>query len=243
MANSKFFKHFNRYLTATGLICVAAFSAMPVQAAFVLTLDDPTSSGIDVVLADYLLPGSLTDSGLQVSHLDNAGGMGVISFSGAVGAFNVNVTTGVSDPIIGPSRLDLNSIDVSGSAGTLNVSLTDTNFASTAPGFSTSHGGTTDGTVNFDYLYGGSNQEFAGSIFASDSFSINGNNRAFSFNQDASIASQASIYSLSILTTIQHSGAGQITSFDATVSPVPIPASAVLFLSGLAAFRGIRSRV
>ncbi len=203
------------------------------QAAFVLTLDDPNSAGIDVILSDDLLPGSLTDSGLTVTDLDSAGGAGVLSFSGAVGNFTVNVTTGISDPLIGPSRLDLNSIDVSGAAGSLIVSLTDTDFSLPAPGFTTSHGGTTDGAIQIDYRLDAANQEFGGSVFASASHDVQISGQpGFSFNYATALNIQ-SLYSLSIVAEIEHSGSGQVTSFDALMSPVPLPAGAWLFLSGL----------
>jgi len=222
----------NRIARSLSLYAALFILSNPAGAAFVLTLDDPLTSGVDIVLSDDLLPGSFTDSGLLVSHTDVAGGAGVISFSGAVGAFTVNVTTGISDPLIGPARLDLNSIDVSGAAGRLNVSLTDTDFSDSFSGFTVSHGGTTDANVSFDYLYDSGNGEFSGAVFASDAFNANGSERGFSFNYADAIVPDSS-YSLSILASIEHTGAGQVTSFDATMSPVPVPMSAVLFLSGL----------
>jgi hypothetical protein len=229
---------FTPALLISGLL--AAGVSVHSQAAFVLTLDDPASLGIDVVIADDRLPGLSTDSGLTVSHTDLVGGAGVLSYSGAVGSFVVNVTTGVSSPLIGPSRLDLNSIDVSGAAGTLIVSLTNTDFTLPVPGFKIGHGGTTDGMVSLDYLYDTANQEFGGTVIGGASHSV-ATEPAFAYVQTASVSS-AGLYSLSIVAEITHTGAGQVTSFDAMMSPVPVPAAAWLFGSALAAFAGWRRR-
>ena len=70
--------------------CATIFSiATPVNAAMVLTLDDASTPGVDVTAFD-------TDND------------GVISYFGAAGIFNVNVTTGISKPLItGPTASGL----------------------------------------------------------------------------------------------------------------------------------------
>ena len=221
-------KDITKLLTCFSLLTFSGAS----YSAFVLTLDDPTTVGIDVVLADDSLPGSLTDSGLVISTFDQIGSPGVLSYSGAVGAFTVNVTTGVSYPLIGPGRLDLNSIDVSGEAGTLMVSLTNTDFTDIFSGYAVNYGGTTDGRVEFEFLIDSLNGEFQGySLFSKIIDNTGSGSSAFSENYESNVSS-SSLYSLSIIAEINHLGGGQITSFDASINPVPVPASIWLFLTG-----------
>lgn len=64
---------------------------------------------------------------------DLAAAVGAVTFSGAVGIFGVNITTGLSDPVLQPPypNMDLNSVNVSsGGAGTLTMWLTDESFNS-----------------------------------------------------------------------------------------------------------------
>lgn len=81
------------------------------NAAFVLTIDDLGTGGVDQTITD--------------PDLD-----GLITFNGSVGVFIVNVTTGISKPLApSPQLMDLNSISVSsGAAGDLEIKLTDTDF-------------------------------------------------------------------------------------------------------------------
>src|SRR5579862_7501392 len=87
-------------------------SAAPSHAMLMLTVSD----------------GTTTDT---VNDLSNSGGA---TFMGAIGAFNFNVVTGTSMPLIGSAALptlDLNSIDITsrgGSGGTLTFKLTDTDY-------------------------------------------------------------------------------------------------------------------
>jgi hypothetical protein len=58
---------------------------------------------------------------------------GIAFFNGVIGAFDANVTTGVSKPLVGSAFqpvLDLGSLNVTapGSGGTLTIELTDTDF-------------------------------------------------------------------------------------------------------------------
>jgi hypothetical protein len=102
----------------------------------------------------------LTDAetGVSVTVVD-VGGTGMVSYNGKVGNFTVNVTTGISKPVLnapGVGHMDLNSIDVSclGVArqcngikqqgpDTLKIELSDINFPGQNGGiFAASAGGT-----------------------------------------------------------------------------------------------------
>lgn len=197
-------------------------AAPSAQAAFVMTLDDPFDSFAAVSLQD-------DDSD------------GVITFSGAVGNFLVNVTTGISKPLIGPAELDLNSINVSGAAGTLLVTISDTDFTGNLSAFNASYGGTTEGTVDFDFLYDTGNQAFGGSAFASDHFVSSTGKSAFSSDQMGTVI-PASPYALTISARLTHDSAFEVSSFDAHITPVPLPASLWLLGSALAGLAALRKR-
>ena len=78
---------------------------------------------------------------------------GVLVFSGSIGDFNVNVTTGITRHLLGSSTdpvLDLNSIDVTVAAGgVLTIEFTETGFFSGGATvyFWTAIGGVTANTV------------------------------------------------------------------------------------------------
>ena len=215
-----------------GSLLLGALATAPAsQAALVMSLDDPNDDEPATIIYD-------------LSGDDLNGVEGVITFSGSVGAFNVNVTTGVSKPVIGPSKLDLNSIDVSGSAGTLNVMISDTDFTELpASTLTASYGGTTHGDVDFTFLFDSNNTEFGGTEFASGQFQSSVGNHAFSDDLFSSVFfEEGNPFSLTIAAQIYHSDGGQVTSFDAVTepSPVPLPASVVLLGSALAGLFGFR---
>src|SRR5262245_9232935 len=78
-----------------------------------------------------------------VTTVNATGSGGVVTFSGSVGVFTVNVTTGISHNIV---SLDLNSIDFSTGPGHLTIQLTDTGFTSLGAG-TMAIGGTSTGSV------------------------------------------------------------------------------------------------
>ncbi|NBP72986.1 MAG: hypothetical protein EBU57_07455, partial [Alphaproteobacteria bacterium] len=95
---------------------------------------------------------------------------GVVVFNGAIGDFSVNVTTGITKPLLGSPTdpvLDLNSIDVTGAAGgILTIEFTETDFLSGGPtvNFSTEIGGVTADTVQFEHFASAANTGFARDI-------------------------------------------------------------------------------
>ena len=113
--------------TLTSLVAGGAallFGTSLANAGFVLTLDDLSTAGVDVTVTD-------------------ADADGVVNYNGAVGSFNINVTTGISKPALPDGTMDLNSVNVSGGDGQLQIMLTDTGFTGPVGGFTSSIGGTT----------------------------------------------------------------------------------------------------
>ena len=212
-------------LRAAASLSLAMLCATTAQAAFVLTLDDTAGHTITV-----------NDNGVGDSNSDS----GVITYSGSLGGsvFNINVTTGVSDPLLGPGVLNLNSINVSStSGGTLQIQLTDTDFTGPVSAYDSSYGGTTDGSVSIDFRYDTSNAEFGGSSLLNTGAMAG----SFSGGSTSSVAS-ADPYSLSIFATIVHGAGNQSSNFGATLQPVPVPAAVWLFGSGLAGLVSVARR-
>lgn len=99
-------------------------------------------SGIFLTAAANAVPTlRLTQGASSVTVSDNGGGdinalSGVVTFSGAVGDFIVNTTTGITKPILGSATvpiLDLNSINVNGNnAGTIVLEFSETDFTNTS---------------------------------------------------------------------------------------------------------------
>ena len=85
--------------------------------------------------------------------------------------------------------------------------------------------------MTFDYDL--NNQEFGSNPFASGGHTAAPGDIAFSDDLFGSVA-LGSPFSLTISALIAHDAAGQVTSFDAAVSPVPVPLPAAFWLFGSA---------
>jgi hypothetical protein len=175
---------------------------------------------------------------------------GVISFNGSLGGttvWTVNVTTGISKPVLrGPSeaKIDLNSVNVSSTGGgTLTIKLTDTDFDLSQLGGSgyllSGIGGTTDGTVQLIQTYDPDNSEW-GAVDPLDNVELDsgplvgtGPVGIFSWSQGTTVVPLVSPFSITEVAVITHTVAGQITSFDAESSLVPVPGAVLLGVIGL----------
>jgi hypothetical protein len=200
-------------------------------------------AGSSVATAEGAMMLRLTSGASTVTIADGGAGdlnatVGVITFSGAVGNFPVNVSTGLSKPLLPSSptytEMDLNSVNVSSSGGgTLIIELTDTDFPgmTTAGSFIGRVGGTTQGTSTFEAYKNSSNVEF-------DTTGADAEVHLGPFGPGAFSGTQSTghgilgPYSMTLVATIVHTGA-QNTSFDFEIVNVPEPASLALFALGL----------
>lgn len=207
-------------------------SAAVAAAASICLSAQHTEAATIIELSDGITTETVVDQGpgdLSPTH-------GVVVFSGVVGVFNVNVTTGLSKPLLGSDSepiLDLNSVNVSsGGIGTLTVKLTSTDYTGPAPGTATLDvGGTTNGTISVDSFIDPGNAPFGAAIptgslglFTPGPFS----------GSSGGPAAVTPLTSATIIATITHDDLGDVTSFDAEYRIVPEPGSlALIGLGGL----------
>jgi hypothetical protein len=190
-------------------------------------------------ISDGLNSLTISDNGVGDSNLTS----GAVVFNGALDStWFLNVSTGVTNQVTGspiPS-LDLNSINLTSSGATSNLTLTltwsETGFtASGAVPWVTSIGGVAAYQVSIQTFMGLDNALFSTDTplsslgpFGSGAFSGTG----------TAVGSAVTPYSLTQIVTVTHSGGGQTTSFNGTVTqqqvPVPEPMTLLLFGSGLA---------
>jgi hypothetical protein len=220
---------FLKSLLAAGAASMLAFAPMASQAALTLTLDDLSTGGVDVIVFD-------NGAGDAFALAD------VITYIGAAGTFNINVSTGLGDSAT-PALfgIDLNSVNTSLAAGTLRLTLTETdlNYSTAGSGlFSGLIGGTTTGSVNWTLLvddnnvggYGVGSVAMSGATAAAGAFSDSG----------ASTLPVTDPFALTLVVDITHGASGGTTSFDFSGS-IPEPTSlALISLALLGA--GVASR-
>lgn len=212
----------------------------PAMASLVLTLDDLSTAGVDVIVidnTDSVVIGTATGKGLS-TILDSNATDGVVGFSGAVGVFNVNVTTGLSTPVLGNPNLahiDLNSVNSSSAAGTLEISLTDTGFTIPWPGIHlvSAVGGTAGGTFQLEQFIDFTNSG-ATEFGMGTPVGLQGLFGPGAFSNTASIdVPNSGPFSLTEVVRIVHTTA-EVTSFNAESRAVPEPAALALMGLGLA---------
>ena len=189
---------------------------------------------------------SLFDGTTTVNVADGSGGdsnanTGAVTFNGAIGVWTINVSTGLSKPILGSSsspEMDLNSVDFSSAAGTLVIRFTD-------DGFNTPGGGSAYATI------GGTLANTAGNSITYKTYQIIGgttnllttisaNTTPFSGVGSAPTTPSGS-YSLVQEITIVHKAKGS-TSFDATLTVPDGGMTAALLGFGLLGVEGLRRK-
>lgn len=198
----------------------------------------------------------LSDGSTVIDIADGSGSdlsstTGIVVYSGAVGNFGVNITTGITKPVVGSAgspQLDLNDISITTTeSGTLTIwfSETDFSFASSSAQFITSVGGTSDGTTSFQTYFDNNNALFGttSSVGSLGAYVAGQADDPFSGVTNG-IGSTDGSYSITAKATITHNASGENTSFNMNVNVVPEPVSSVLFIVGGATlgFRSFRKK-
>jgi hypothetical protein len=197
-------------------------------------------AGFKMMLSDSLDGASVTIADNGPGDLNPA--VGAITFSGTVGEFAINVSSGLSKPILGsPSVPDmtlssLNTKLTGSAADTLTIKLTDTDFAPffDAELLAMDAGGTLSGSitsVKLQAFVDPTNTEF-GTLGPGAQLTFS--TSPFSGSSSVGVGPLTAPYSLTIVDTITAgAGAGSINfAHDVEVIPIPEPASLTLLSLG-----------
>jgi hypothetical protein len=179
-------------------------------------------------------------SGATVIDLTD-GGTGFISYNGAVGAYNINVTTGLGSQVLPfPTLLDLNSVDVTSLGGDLLIELTQTglDFGSSPFVINGSIGGTTSGAQLAYALYA----DASDAAFGTGSLIFSGSTSTSPFSDSGSALFSDPSGTFSLYQRVSLSSlSGGIASFDFDAQ-VPEPGSAALVGAALFALAAVVRR-
>jgi hypothetical protein len=202
-------------------ICVVALSA-----ALVLASAGQATAAHIIQLSDGL------GHTATISDVDQDG---LVTFSGDLGLWFINVTTGLSAPAVGDSEMQLLSVNVSGGgAGQLTITQTDTDFtqlgsASLLLYSTTSFSLLSPNTISYSAYWDDGNAQFA---TTSPLGTLSASSTTYSGSLLVNGPSGGGTYSLTQVVTINHNGLlGGTTAFSATVS---VPERASILIVGLA---------
>jgi hypothetical protein len=172
---------------------------------------------------------------------------GLTLFTGSYAGFLVNVTTGISKPLLGSAEaphMDLNSVNVSGGGGSLYIAYTDTDFTGSVSELTSLVGGTTNGSVSFKTYIDNNNGLFGDAGYTGTLLSDLGSFGVGAFsNEGSTSASVTAPYSLTAFAVINHSSGYKVSSFDLEIkSKTSVPEPATLMGLGIVGAALVTSR-
>lgn len=162
---------------------------------------------------------------------------GCVTFSGGVGVFIVNVSTGTHGH---PGGIDLNSVDVGAGGGTLTIMLSDNGMSPLSNEFRLEIGGTIGGGT-LDVMGFGGNSDTLFDTSHQIGSTLTFNTSPFAGETFGSVTGVAP-YSLTIETILTFGALGGHTSYDASLDPVPEPSSVALLGGVLLLTAGVLRR-
>ena len=228
---------------ATLLASAPASADLALRLSTQAPLPIPGVPGPGVTVFDQVLvppPGTVPDQNLVP---------GAVTFIGPLGAWIVNVTTGIGSGVFGDPRLDLNSVNVStfglggnpGGGGAITIQLSENNLTLGAAAqliqFLGAIGGTTEGRISWRMDVDDGNTLFTLSqLIGMGQFTSNLNAQppqiAFSDNF-TNLRQIQDTFSMTLTVVIEHGDGARSSSFNFTGFTVPEPATLLLFGIGL----------
>lgn len=174
---------------------------------------------------------------------DACGAVNCVTFSGALGNYLINVSTGIAQQTANPF-LDLNSVNLTNqaNAGLLTISTSMTNYTVPTPQWLFQVGGTSSlgGASTFSAYGGNSNTLYDTSNQIGSTLTFTGSPFA---STTGGIGTSVNPYSLTIVATLNGISPGS-ASFNAALDAVPEPATmALLGVSLLLAATGLRRKL
>lgn len=213
-------------------------------AAGVIALANNATAVPTLYLSDGTTSVIIADGG----PLDSSPQAGVVTYNGSVGGnWTLNVTTGISKPILGsPTQpwMDLNSVNAtSKGAGTMTIMFSDNNFGPANGRLTSKIGGTTQGKVTMNTYTDAGNGIFALNTLLTSQGPLGTGTGLTPFASTAALAFSGALpFSLTEVATITHTKRA-VTSFNEELR-VPDAGLTVALLGssllGLAAFARTR---
>jgi hypothetical protein len=203
-----------------------------------------TSIGLSLVnganSVTILQNGTVTTTGAVSLFSAPVANGNLISFAGSIGSWLVNVTTGLSSNSMGsPGVIDLNSVNVASSAasGALTMTFSQMNNPVSFPGWNLTMGGTSSNMTSVAYsAYVSATNTLFGTPASGLIGQLAFTTSPFAGSTTGMVAGTA-LYALTQVVTLTPGAFSASFSGNATLTPVPEPASLTILgvgLSGLA---------
>jgi len=207
-------------------VAVLFLAEAPVQAALMMKLE--TSPSQSIVIIDN-----------QVGDTNPL--PGIIGYTGSLGNWMMTSSVGLGSGAIPSGQLHLDSVTLSGQASAIDIYLSETDLSIPLRGWTLDAGGVlaAQGSALFEAYFGADNTAFGGTNFADLNFNALPAQHPFAGSDTGYVALDA-LYTLTLKARITHAGGISISSFNAQLTPVPVPPSLLMLGTGLVGFIFLR---